>query len=72
MPRFDAKIEVLCDECDHQDFWEPEFSYHDWSGKNGSYDTSKAAFSAWCRDEGWSENGDKTICPDCVAMENEE
>ena len=69
MPRFDAKIEVVCDECGFADFWEPDFTYADYSGKNGHYDTTDRAFLKWCSVDGWTEDSDMTFCPSCSEPE---
>ncbi|NKX40990.1 hypothetical protein HGG71_05835 [Rhodobacteraceae bacterium R_SAG2] len=63
--RHDPQIEVVCDTCGDSAFWEPTFGYDNIVSGAGSYDTSDRAFSAWCVTEGWTEDGDKTYCPDC-------
>ena len=72
--RHDPQIEVVCDKCDGNEYWEPEFKYSDYSGKSGSYDTSDGAFTQWCEDNGWIEGGgEKTYCgEDCVPTTNSE
>jgi hypothetical protein len=71
MPRFDAQVEVVCDQCETSEFWTPEFSYSDWGGADGSYDTSDFAFAEWCKREKWAQDGDKTICEGCRELEGE-
>ncbi|MBQ0803106.1 MAG: hypothetical protein KBT76_15375 [Sulfitobacter litoralis] len=63
--RHDPQVEVVCDKCGDIAFWEPQYVYSDWSGTSGHFDTTDSAFSGWCRSEEWSEDGDKTYCPDC-------
>lgn len=65
--RFDPQIEVVCDECGSHDYWCPDYVYHSMSGKSGQYDTSDAAFADWCGGEGWTQDGEKTFCPDCTS-----
>lgn len=65
MPRHDATVEVVCDECGCTDIWSPEYVFDDYSGRSGNYDTSDAAFSMWCGGEGWTQDGEKTFCDDC-------
>lgn len=64
--RTDPQIFVLCDLCGAEDVWEPNFSYPDYSGKNGSYDTSDAEFLKWVDQNNWSQDANKDLCPDCT------
>lgn len=66
MPRFDAKVEVICDDCGAVEFWEPEYVYTDYSGSHGHYDTSDAAFTRWADRHNWIEIGDNTFCGGCA------
>lgn len=65
--RFDAKVEVLCDECGHVEYWEPQFVYMNYAGGGGHYDTSDGAFEDWLEDEGWEEfSEDQHRCDGCI------
>ena len=64
--RFDATVEVVCDECGETEFWEPNFVYLSITGNGGHYDTSQSAFDKWLSTNGWTEEKDKkTYCSDC-------
>ncbi len=63
MPRHDAKIDVVCDDCGAVAEWAPDFVYFDYTGNNGHYDTSDSAFEDWCEQNGWSQRGEDTFCP---------
>ena len=61
---FDAKVEVTCDgqNCQESVLIEPEYTYPDYSGKGGSYDTSTEAIERKLRREGWLTEGGKQYC----------
>lgn len=63
--RFDATVEVVCDECGAAEVWEPQYVYASLAGTGGHYDTSDSAFTKWCASNKWTEDGDKTFCEDC-------
>ena len=64
--RFDPQVEVICDECDAEESWQPDYVYMSISGAGGHYDTSDSAFKKWCAEKSWTEDGDKTYCEDCT------
>jgi hypothetical protein len=66
MSRSDAEIRVMCDTCQTEEVWEPEFVYRDFSGANGYYDTSNGAFRRWCESAGWKTDDDTDTCADCL------
>lgn len=66
MPRFDPEIEVLCDGCGLQEFWEPAFVYRSQVDRVGHYDTSDKAFADWCKHNLWSQGeANETYCEQC-------
>jgi len=70
--RFDPTVEVNCDQCGDVVYWSPDYTYNDWTGTSGQYDTSDKAFEAWKKSEGWEGDGDRDICDGCAAVERED
>jgi len=69
MTTFDPQVEVLCDECGCNDYWQPEYMYYDFSGLSGFHDVSDSAFAKWRKSESWTGTQSHTLCPDCSGGE---
>ena len=69
--RDDATVNVTCDKCGHNEIWEPDYVYSDYSGEGGHYDTSDSAFAEWCASAGWTQEGEKDFCDGCALSDTE-
>jgi hypothetical protein len=68
--RFDPQCAVVCDECGDTEWWNPDFVYDDFSGKNGHYDTFDSAYHKWVKSIGWVvDDQDRDLCTGCQKQE---
>lgn len=64
----DAKVEVTCDgeKCRESIEVQPDYTYPNYSGKGGSYDTSDSAIERKIEEEGWEVVDGKHYCESCA------
>ena len=58
----DAKIEITCETCDTETWYEMPFVYTDYSGNHGHYSSNDADIESFLEDEGWIIDGDNHFC----------
>lgn len=56
-----------CDKCQDTILINPAYGYIDYTGNKGAYLCSDSEIRKQLKSEGWIEDNDKDICPDCQA-----
>ncbi len=62
----DAYVDVTCDKCMDCERMELDYTYFDYSGKSGCYDTTESGLAELLESMGWSIDGDICTCEGCI------